>query len=131
MPAIAKSILIVEPEPNMRQVLQMCLSRLSKWQIIVATSAPEALLQAETRQPDAILLEHNLLAMSAIAFLQHLHGNPKTTAIPVIFLTVEVNLTERQRFLALGAVGAIAKPFNPLTLVPQIAAILGWDLEQP
>ncbi|WP_235147920.1 MULTISPECIES: PAS domain S-box protein [Fischerella] len=45
------------------------------------------------------------------------------------FLTIKSSLTEPHKFLELGAVGAIAKPFDPLTLVTKITKILGWNIE--
>jgi CheY-like chemotaxis protein len=130
MPAvITKRLLIIDPQPNMRQVVQTCLKTIGRWEVLTAASGQEGLAQAEANQPDAILLESIMLAMPIISFLQQLRSNPKTSSIPIIFLTEELSLTERHRFLALGAVGAIAKPFDPLTLVPQIAALLGWQLD--
>lgn len=55
--------------------------------------------------------------------------NPVTRSIPVVFLTARKSLTEPKRFQPLGVKGAIAKPFDALTLVPQIANTLGWDLQ--
>lgn len=124
-----KQILVIDQEPNMRQIVQTCLKTLGGWDVILAESGQEGLNKAETTQPDAILLEGMMTEMKLEDLFEKLQSNPKTKSIPVIFLTEKPSLTERHRFLALGAVGAISKPFDPLTLVSQIAAILNWSVK--
>jgi two-component system, OmpR family, response regulator len=125
-----KRILVIDHEPNMRQIVLTCLRTIGGWQTLAASTAQDGLVKAEVEQPDVIILEGMNLDMSVAVFLQQLRDNPKTASIPVIFLTAQPHLTERHRFLALGAVGAIAKPFDPLTLVPKIATTLGWNLRE-
>lgn len=124
-----KRILVIDHEPNMRQIVLTCLRMIGGWQTLSAATAQEGLVKAETEQPDVIILEGLNLEINVAAFLQQLRANPKTESIPVIFLTAQPHLTERHRFLALGAVGAIAKPFDPLALASKIAAALGWSLQ--
>lgn len=124
-----KRILVIDYEPNMRQIVLTCLRTIGGWQTLAAATAQEGLTKAETEQPDVIILESSQLEMNVTTFLQQLRDNPKTESIPVIFLTSQLQLTERHRFRALGAVGAIAKPFDPLTLASKIATTLGWNLQ--
>jgi two-component system, OmpR family, response regulator len=113
----------------MRQIVQTCLNTLGGWDVILAESGREGLNQAEAAQPDAILLEGMITEIKLEDLFGQLRSNPKTQSIPTIFLTEKLSLTERHRFLALGAVGAILKPFDPLTLASQIAAILNWSVK--
>jgi two-component system, OmpR family, response regulator len=124
-----KQILVIDREPNMRQIVQTCLKTLGGWDVILAESGREGLNQAEAAQPDAILLEGMITEMKLEDLFEQLQSNPKTQSIPIIFLTEKLSLTERHRFLAFGAVGAISKPFDPLTLSSQIAAILNWSVK--
>jgi CheY-like chemotaxis protein len=125
-----KRILVIDSELNMQQIVQTCLTTIGGWDVQLAASAQEGLIKAETERPDAILLEGMMPMMNVTDFLARLQSNPTTQDISVIFLTAQASLTERQCFLAVGAVGAIAKPFDPLTLVAKIAAILGWPIER-
>jgi CheY-like chemotaxis protein len=124
-----KQILVIDQESNMRQIVQTCLKTLGGCDVILAESGQDGLNKAETAQPDAILLEGMMTEMKLENWFDQLQANPKTQLIPVIFLTEKLSLTERHRFLALGAVGAISKPFDPLTLASQIAAILNWNVK--
>jgi CheY-like chemotaxis protein len=47
-PAIAK-VLIVDDEPHIRRVAELSLSRVGKWDVVLATCGPEALAAAERR----------------------------------------------------------------------------------
>jgi two-component system OmpR family response regulator len=44
---------------------------------------------------------------------------------PVIFLTATAQSPDVERLKALGAIGVIAKPFDPLSLPGELAAIIG------
>ena len=54
--------------------------------------------------------------MDGPATLSHLRNDPKTSNIPVLFMTARTQSREIEQFVALGAQGVIAKPFDPMTL---------------
>ena len=124
-----KRILFIEDELNVRQVVKACLEALGGWNVLLAASGQEGLAKAVSEKPDAILLDVMMPGMDGLALLQELKSNPVTQSIPIVFLTARLSLTEPQRFQELGVQGAIAKPFNSLTLAPKIANALGWSLE--
>ncbi len=124
-----KIILFIDDDPHMQYIVKTCLKTFTDWEVLLAKSGLEGLSKAETEKPDAILLDGMMPEMNGVTCLQHLQLNPKTQSLPVIFLTVKSGLTEPHRFLELGAVGAIAKPFDPLTLVTKMTKILGWNTD--
>ncbi|OYY06390.1 MAG: hypothetical protein B7Y70_16475 [Rhizobiales bacterium 35-68-8] len=44
--------------------------------------------------------------------------------VPVVFITARTQAHEIAQFRALGAVGVIAKPFDPMTLAREVRALL-------
>ncbi len=126
---VSKRILIIEDEANLRKIVQTCLEMLGGWEVVQAASGQEGLFRAQAERPDAILLDAMMPEMDGMTFLQELLANSELQTIPVVFLTAKIDLTERSRFEELGARGAIAKPFNPLTLHKQVATALGWNSE--
>jgi len=124
-----KRILFIDDDLHVRQVVKACLEALGGWNVLLAASGSEGLVMAVSENPDAILLDVMMPGMDGLALLQQLKSNPVTQLIPVMFLTARLSFTEPQRLRELGVKGAIAKPFNSLTLVPQIANTLGWNLE--
>lgn len=124
----SKRILIVDDEERIREVVRACLEDLGGWETIVAESGEEGLLKAESEALDAILLDVSMPDLDGFTFFQRLQENPATRSIPVILLTAKVLPRDRDRFAQMGVAGVITKPFNPVTLPEQIAAILGWNI---
>jgi CheY-like chemotaxis protein len=125
---MSKHILIIDNEPHIQEVTQICLETVANWQVITASSGQEGLLKAETEQPDAILLDVMMPDMDGPTTFQKLQKNPATKNIPVLFLTAKVQSSDRRRYAEMGVYGVIAKPFDPLMLAEQIAQTLGWEI---
>jgi CheY-like chemotaxis protein len=66
--------------------------------------------------------------MDGPATFQKLQAEPLTKQIPVIMFTAKVQAADRKRFAELGVKDVITKPFDPMKLGGQIAAILGWTV---
>ncbi|XHR86023.1 MAG: response regulator [Gloeotrichia echinulata GP01] len=62
--------------------------------------------------------------MNGITLFGLLQSEPKTQAIPVIFMTAKVQNSDLELYHSLGVKGVITKPFDPLTLVEQITEML-------
>ncbi|MEE3716324.1 response regulator [Tumidithrix elongata RA019] len=122
----AKSILLIDDEPNLSEVIAVCLQSFKGWTVSLANSGREGFRLLETVQPDAILLDVMMPEMDGITVYRNLQENPDTQNIPVILLTAKVQASDREKFTQLGVVGTIAKPFNPITLADQVAQLLGW-----
>lgn len=121
-----KSILLIDDEPNIAEVIAVCLESFKGWKVQVANSGKTGLSIVETLKPDAILLDVMMPTMDGITVYQNLQKNSATQNIPVIFLTAKVQVSDRERFAQLGVIGTIAKPFEPLKIADQIAEMLGW-----
>ena len=126
----AKRILVIDNEPYIQEVAQICLETTAGWEVLTASSGREGLLKAETEQPDAILLDVMMPDMDGVTTFQKLQDNPATRDIPVILLTAKIQASDRRRYAELGIKATIAKPFNPLELASQVARVLGWCLEK-
>jgi len=123
-----RRILVVDNEPSIQEVAQMCLETVAGWEVSIAGSGLEGLAAAEREQPDAILLDVMMPDMDGLDTFTRLQANPVTRSIPVILLTAKVQTTDRQIYTKLGIRSTIAKPFCPLKLAQEIATTLGWKL---
>lgn len=122
----SRSILIIDDEPDIREVAALSLEEMAGWQVFLAGSGAEGTSLAAAKVPDVILLDVMMPEMDGPSTLQTLRSNPSTRAIPVIFMTAKVQVTDRKRLQDLGAAGIIAKPFDPMLLAQEVANILGW-----
>ncbi|BFM41207.1 response regulator [Synechocystis sp. LKSZ1] len=116
-------ILVVDDEEDIRSIIQLALTLQTPWQVLLASSGPEALSLAKTQQPDLILLDRMMPGMDGPSTLQQLKAHPQTQSIPVLLMTAAPLPPET--LTALGAVGILPKPFRPLQLAQQLQAILG------
>ncbi|MBD2315676.1 response regulator [Phormidium tenue] len=123
---MSKSILLIDDEPNLAQVIAVCLESFKGWKVQIANSGKAGLSIVESLKPDAILLDVMMPEMDGITVFQHLQQNLITQNIPVILLTAKVQASDRARFAQLDIAGTISKPFEPLQIADQIAQLLKW-----
>ena len=83
----------------------------------------EALAQAEAFAPHLLLLDVMMPGMDGPTTLARLRELPATREVPVIFMTAKVQAREIEHYKALGALGVISKPFDPMTLAAQVKAL--------
>jgi len=108
-------LLLVEDDPVIQIVAKAALGR-ADFEVSVAQNGLEALRCVATAAPDVILLDWMMPGLDGPSTCARLKADPATKDIPVIFLTSRSGEEDRQRCLALGAAGIIAKPFDPQTL---------------
>lgn len=112
-------VMYVDDEADIREVAVMSLELDADLDVLPCACGVEALLTAPQWQPDLILLDVMMPEMDGPGTLEGLRRNPATAKTPVVFVTARTQSSEIERFLALGAAGVIAKPFDPMTLAAQ------------
>lgn len=113
-------ILHVEDEVDIQEVARMALEAVGGLTVRTCSDGEEALAAAPEFSPDLFLLDVMMPGMDGpetFQALQKLSGFENT---PAIFMTAKVMEAEVARFTELGALGVIAKPFDPMTLSDQI-----------
>lgn len=118
-----RTVLLVDDEPDIRTIGAMSLQRVGKLEVRTASSGAQAIELATQEAPDVILLDVMMPGADGPETLSLLRANPTTAAIPVVFMTAKVLRDEIDRWLSLGAIGVIRKPFDPMTLPDELRAI--------
>ena len=119
-----KHILLVDDEDDIREVAGISLEAVGGWRISSASSGTEGIAKALSEQPDAILLDVMMPDIDGPTTFKRLQVDPQTRDIPVILLTAKAQSADRTRFDELGVAGILTKPFDPMGLPDQVAAIL-------
>lgn len=109
-------VLYVDDEDDIREVAAMSLELDPDFEIRTCASGPEALDTAPGWSPDLILLDVMMPGMDGPETLAALRSDTRTQGIPIVFITARTQTSEVARFMALGAAGVIAKPFEPMDL---------------
>jgi two-component system OmpR family response regulator len=113
-------ILYVEDDPDIQAIAMMVLDSISGFAVEPCSSGSEALVKAVAFAPDLVLLDVMMPGMDGPETLKALRQFPELQNTPVVFMTAKVQPQEIQEYMALGAVGVIAKPFDPMTLTQQL-----------
>ena len=129
MRGMARRVLIIDDEEDIREVAALSLETVAGWEVLVAGSGAAGIIKAQNNQPDAILLDVMMPGMDGPTTYMELRSHPETANIPVILLTAKVQAADQKRFSDLGVAKVMFKPFDPLTLAHDIAATLGWKEE--
>jgi two-component system OmpR family response regulator len=116
--------LVAEDDPDIQVILRMVLTRMGKCEVDISERGDEIIRLAHEAQPDFILLDLMLPEMSGYEICKALKADDATKSIPVIFLTARSMPSDIREALSLGALGYLAKPFDPMHLVGQINALL-------
>lgn len=116
-------ILVAEDERDIRELIAFTL-RFAGFDVMLATNGAEAVEMAEASPPDLIILDVRMPKMSGYEACRRLKENPRTSAVPVVFLSAKGQESEIQQGLASGADEYILKPFAPDELIQQVRDIL-------
>lgn len=103
-------ILIVEDDSDISKMLKMFFER--DYKIDIATQGSEALDKARRGMPNLIILDIMLPDINGYEVFRKLRTQPRTSHIPMIFLTQKDDLSDKLQGLELGADDYITKPFD-------------------
>jgi putative two-component system response regulator len=117
------TILVVEDEPHIREVLSGLLGALG-YRLLLAASAEQALDTLNVVSPDLVLTDVHLGAMSGIELCARLKADPRYELMPVVILTAVGDLEARVAGLAAGADDFFTKPVEFVELRTRLAALL-------
>ena len=120
------TVLVVDDDEDVRRLAVMSLSRIGGYDVRSAGSGRECLTALAEAIPDAIVLDVMMPEMDGPSTLLAIRDDPAAHAVPVVFLTAGVVDSDVDRLKALPVTGVLNKPFDPLQLPAQLAALLGW-----
>ncbi len=119
----SRSVLIVEDEPDVCELLRFTLSR-ANFDTIVASTAEEALQILENRLPSIAVIDWMLPQMSGIELTKRIRTNPITEDLPILVLTARQEEKNKLEGFSSGADDYVTKPFSPKELIARIKALL-------
>src|SRR5882762_7684031 len=120
----AKSILIVEDERDVVDLLLLNLRKARGFTVSVATDGAAGLDKARREKPAFIILDLMLPRMPGLEICKILKSDPATRQIPIMMLTAKAQEIDRIVGLEFGADDYVTKPFSPREVMLRIRAIL-------
>ena len=117
---MAISVLIVEDDPNIRELLQLYLEK-DGYAVTLAADGGQGLEKFRSIKPDLVLLDVMMPVMDGWAVCKAIRAEGNT---PVIMLTAKGETDDKVMGLKAGADDYVTKPFEMKELLARIEAVL-------
>jgi len=115
-----QTILVVDDDPQIREILSMALER-AGFDAVLARDGAEGLHQAKSADPALAVLDIGLPEMDGLELCKAIR---RDSDLPILFLTARDDEVDRILGLELGGDDYVTKPFSPRELVARVRAIL-------
>lgn len=122
-----RTILIVDDERKIRQLVRAYLEK-DGFDVIEASSGPDALDKVRVHRPDLIVLDVMLPGLDGIEVLREIRT---FSDVYVVMLTAKTEEVDKLIGLSVGADDYLSKPFSPRELLARIKAVLRRDRGAP
>ena len=116
-------ILIADDDITSRTVLSAVLQK-NGHEVVEACDGTEALAVLEAADaPRMAILDWMMPGMDGPTLFRKMRETPEVQNLPVVFITAKASSAEMDELRAMGAAGAISKPFSPKDLPDQLRKI--------
>jgi CheY-like chemotaxis protein len=116
-------VLIADDNEHNREYARQVLT--GSWEILLAGDGQEALDLARRARPDLVLLDLSMPTLNGWEVARRLKADPTTGAMPLVACTAHAMAGDRERALATGFDGYLAKPYRPTELMACVESFLG------
>lgn len=123
MPLDDPKVLVIDDEPNVRDMLEIGLTR-HGFDVVCAADGPEGLQLLRASAPDAILLDVMMPKIDGVSLVPLIR---RVTEAPIVMLSALSDAQHKIAGLSAGADDYVAKPFD----LGEIAARLRAQLRRP
>jgi two-component system OmpR family response regulator len=120
MASMQRSILVVDDDPHIRQLLVFALAKAGLG-AREAKDGEEALAMVAEQAPDLMILDINMPRMDGLEVCRRLRPGSTT---PILFLSSRDDEIDRVVGIELGGDDYVVKPFSPREVVARVMAIL-------
>ncbi len=123
MSAMVARILVIEDNPANLELMTYLLKAFG-YQTREACDGEEGLARLGEEVPDLIVCDIQLPGIDGYELARQLKGDPVLRSIPLVAVSALAMVGDRDKILAAGFDGYIAKPITPQTFVAQVAVFL-------
>jgi signal transduction histidine kinase len=121
----ARRLLYIEDTVANVRLIESIISRRPSIQLVPAMLGQLGIDLARDLKPDLVLLDLHLPDLSGERVLTTLRSDPATRSIPVVILSADATLKQRDRMLAKGAKAYLTKPIGVVRLLEVLDEVLG------
>lgn len=125
---VIQTVLLIDDDEKFRAILAEILTDMG-FSPISAENGIQGLKLANRHQPDLIICDINMPEMDGYGVLKAIRNDPTLAQVPFIFLTAEIDETNHQQCLQLGATACLKKPLRLFQLLEAITTIQQTHLQ--
>ncbi len=119
----APTILIVEDNPDNRQLVRFILER-EGYQILEAPDGLKGVAMVRQHMPDLVLLDLAIPEMDGWDVAAELQADPTTKHIPLVAMSAMTLPKDKRKAMELGCVGYIDKPIETNSFAKEVGQYL-------
>lgn len=112
-----KNLLVVDDSRMVRKIISVSLRHEKRIKLYEAASGLEALDKLTETDFDLIFTDINMPNMDGLEFIKRCKEDERYKNIPVIVITTEDGMEDRERALGLGATGYVTKPLDRESII--------------
>jgi two-component system chemotaxis response regulator CheY len=125
-----KNLLIVDDSRMVRKIISVSLKGEKYLKLHEASSGLEALDKLMETEIDLIFTDINMPNMDGLEFIKRCKEDDLFKSIPIIVITTEDGVEDRQRAMELGASGFVSKPLDKQSILDITYSMLGLQAGQ-
>jgi two-component system cell cycle response regulator/two-component system cell cycle response regulator DivK len=116
-------VMLVEDNNMNARLLEHVLIR-DGFELVIFSSAEEAIAAAVSEMPDIILMDIQLPGMDGLDAARQLKNESATSMIPIVAITAHAMNGDEDRILQSGCEGYISKPINTRDVTAKLKSFL-------
>ena len=120
---MSKRILVVEDQPDSRQIIRDMLTP-TDYEITEGENGEQALAAIAKQRPELILMDIQMPILDGYAAARLIKADPALRSIPIIAVTSYALSGEEKKARAAGCDDYVPKPFSPRELLAKIRQYL-------
>jgi len=122
-----KTILLIEEEPALRDITAFRLELLG-YRVVTKLTAAETSKWLSEELPDLAVIGA-VAETNSLEFLNQLSNDPRTSEIPVVYLSTTSDLEDVQKAFNAGADEFLVSPYDPLMLETKVVGLIASPTE--
>jgi chemosensory pili system protein ChpA (sensor histidine kinase/response regulator) len=119
-PALAPVVMVVDDSLTVRKITGRLLER-EGYRVLTAKDGVDALQQMAESLPRVMLVDIEMPRMDGFDLARNVRGDPRTQAIPIVFISSRTAQKHRNQAAQLGVNAFLGKPYAEAELLQLVA----------